>query len=146
MTNTRIYFFVVFAMMLSVYACKKETIAPEPEIAFVSASPLVVTQFKDSIEVVISYKDNTGDIGDESANEFSLAVKDSRLAHPDFYHIQPLTPDNKKLKIEGELKIKINTMFLLGTGTTETTILTIKLKDREGNWSNEIKTPVITIQ
>lgn len=37
-------------------------------------------------------------------------------------------------------------MFLLGTGTSETTILTIKLKDRAGNWSNAIETPVITIQ
>ncbi|MBA3706391.1 MAG: hypothetical protein H0W84_11005, partial [Bacteroidetes bacterium] len=113
---------------------------------FVSAAPFSVTQFKDSVEVVISYKDSNGDIGDESADEFSLQVKDSRLANPDYYHIQPLTPDKKELKIEGTLKVRINTMFLLGSGTSETTILTIKLKDRAGHWSNAIETPVITIQ
>lgn len=133
--------------VLAGLSCKKKEEPPkEPSITFIEASPLVVTEFQDSVIVRFSYKDNNGDLGDESPDEYSLEVKDSRLPNPDYYHIQPLAPLGTSLKIEGELKVKVSSMFLLGNGATEITTLTIKLKDREGNWSNEIVTPTITIQ
>ena len=102
-------------------------------------------QFKDSVEVVIKYADNNGDLGDVSADVNSLQIKDSRLANVDWYHIKPLAPLDVELKIEGQLKIKVNTLFLLGHGHEEFCTLTIKLKDRAGNWSNELRTPAISI-
>ncbi len=143
----RNYLALFFVGLLFVNACKKddEVLAPEPSISLVSVSPLNVEQFKDSVEVTINYKDNNGDIGDESPDEYSLSVRDSRLSEADWYHVQPLAPLTEELVFEGQIKIKINTLFLLGNGSQELTTLTIKLKDRAGNWSNEVVSSAITI-
>ena len=116
-----------------------------PSIELVNVTPTNIAQFKDSVLVTIKYKDNNGDIGDFSPDEYSLSVKDSRLANPDWYHVQPLAPLGHELKFEGQIQVKINSMFLLGNGTQEFSTLSIKLKDRAGHWSNEISTPAITI-
>jgi hypothetical protein len=135
----------LLCILLSFSCKKKKELPPEPTIELVSVSPENVEQFSDSIEVTIKYKDNNGDIGDSSPDIYSLQVKDSRLANPDWYHIQPLAPLDIELKIEGQLKIKLNSMFLLGNGSEELSTLSIKLKDRAGNWSNTIATPPIAI-
>ena len=139
-------FLFLILLSLLVFSCKKDKPMPrEPVIELVSVGPTNIVQFKDSIEVVLKYYDNDGDLGDYLPDENSLMVKDSRLTLPDWYHIPPLAPPDIELKIEGLLKIKINTMFLLGNGNQEFPTLSIKLKDRSGNWSNEIITSTITI-
>lgn len=140
--------FTIIMISLVVSSCKKEdeeTLPPEPVISLLTVGPTNMLQFKDSVIVTIAYKDNNGDIGDESPDEYSLRVKDSRLANPDWYHIQPLAPVGSELKFEGTIRVKINTLFILGNGSQELSNLSIKLKDRAGHWSNEITTPVITI-
>lgn len=129
------------------FSCKKKSadLPPEPTIELVSVSPTNLEQFKDSVVITLNYKDNNGDLGTESPDIYTLQVKDSRLANPDWYHIQPLAPLDHELKIEGSLSIRLNTMFLLGNGTQEFSTLTIKLQDRAGNWSNELVTSPITI-
>ena len=105
---------------LMFFSCKKDKKLPsEPVIELVNVSSAAIEQFKDSIEVTIKYKDNIGDIGDSSPDVYSLQVKDSRLANPDWYHIPPLAPLDIELKIEGQIKVKLNTMFLLGNGNVE---------------------------
>jgi hypothetical protein len=59
--------------------------------------------------------------------------------------IQPLTPPSSKIQIEGELQINLAGLFVLGSDSTETTSFTVKLKDRAGNWSNEVTTSSITV-
>ncbi len=139
------YFFLLILCTCVLFSCKKkkksEALAPEPVIELVNVTPTNIEQFTDSVLVTIKYKDNNGDIGDE----YSLSVKDSRLVNADWYHVQPLAPLGHELKFEGTIQVKINTMFLLGNGTQEFSTLSIKLKDRAGNWSNEISTPAITI-
>ena len=138
--------FLFIFLLIILFSCKKDKpLPPEPTIELVSVTPTNIVQFKDSVQVIIKYKDNNGDIGDQSPDEYSLQVKDSRLTDPDWYHIPPLAPSGYELKIEGQIKIKINTMFLLGNGSQEFSTLSIKLKDRAGHWSNEITTPSITI-
>lgn len=138
--------FVYILAVLLLFSCKKDkTLPPEPTIELISVSPMEVEQFKDSVEIVIKYKDNNGDIGDSSPDVYSLQVKDSRLGNPDWYHIQPLAPLDVELKIEGQIKIRLNTLFLLGNGNEEFSTLTIKLKDRAGNWSNEVATSPIAV-
>lgn len=137
---------LIIATAITFIACKKKEIPPpEPTIELIEVGPTSVVQFKDSVIIKLKYKDNNGDIGDESADELSLEIKDSRLPKPDYQHIKPLAPIGSNVKIEGELKIKLNALFLLGNGTTETTVLTIKLKDQAGNWSNEVSSSPITI-
>lgn len=142
-----ICFIVLLALL--VITCKKKK-EPEPDpvptIEIISITPSTVQEFTDSILIKLKYKDANGDLGDQSPDEHSLYVKDSRLPNPDTYHIKPLAPiSSDNIPIEGELTIKLNSMFLLGTGTSEITTLAIKIKDRAGNWSTEITSPQITI-
>ena len=143
------YIYSLLVISVLVASCKKEEEeklpSSPPTIELVSVTPTEVLQFKDSVIVTISYKDDNGDIGDELPDDYSMRVKDSRLSDPDWYHIQPLAPIGSELKFEGEIRIKINTLFILGNGSQELSNLSIKLKDRAGHWSNEITTPVITI-
>lgn len=140
------YVFIYILIAFTAFSCKKDKPLPkEPSIELVSVTPSNIEQFKDSIEVTIKYKDGDGNLGDVSPDVYSLMVKDSRLVNADWYHIPPLAPLDVEIRIEGTLKIKLNTMFLLGNGSQEFATLTIKLKDRTGNWSNEIITPQIII-
>lgn len=137
-------------LILSITACKKkktsDPVDPVPTIEIVSVTPSVVKEYADSVLIKIKYHDANGDLGDESPDEHSLYVKDSRLPGPDTYHVKPLAPiTGEDINIHGEITIKLNGLFLLGTGTTELTTLYIKMKDRAGNWSAEVASPQITI-
>ena len=61
------------------------------------------------------------------------------------YHLIPLNPPDNQLFIKGIINLKIDAPFLLGSGNLETLFYTIRIQDREGNWSNEISTPLITV-
>lgn len=147
--NLKIYFLILL-IGTAICGCKKkkETTSEQiaPSIELLSITPQNVKEFKDSISILLKYKDVNGDLGDSNPDELSLEVRDSRLQSADKYHIQPLAPNTgKDISIEGELRIKLNSMFLLGAGTSEQSILTIKLKDRAGNWSNEVTSQPIII-
>lgn len=145
------HFKILFTFLLAgiFFSCKKKSesaSAPEPTIEIISVTPTTVTEFKDSILIKIKYKDSNGDLGDVSPDEHSLEIKDSRLPTADMYHVKPLAPiSDKDISIEGELTVKLNSLFLIGSGTSENTTFVIKLKDRSGHWSNEITSPQITI-
>jgi hypothetical protein len=140
--------FLLVTFLFSI-ACKKkqeEVLPPDPVLELIEVTPDSIQQFRDSVVVRIKYKDNDGDLGDESPDVYSMLVKDDRLNAPDHYHVSPLAPLGTTLKIEGELKVKLNGMFLIGNGKTETTLLKIKIQDRAGHWSNELVTPKIVIK
>ena len=137
--------------ILLFFSCSKkeddeDVISNEPKISLVSITPQEVENFNNSVTLVISYKDNNGDLGFDDPDQFSLWVKDSRLDSADYYHIPPLAPLNKNLIIQGKLEIILNSIFLLGNGNEEIITLSIKLRDRANNWSNIITTPTITIK
>ena len=143
MNKLIIYTFTIILL----FSCKKEEEAysDTPEIEFISISPSTNPEFSQNIKLVISYKDGDGDIGTEDPDEYTLLIHDSRLPAADEYHIQPLTPPNSSIQIEGELNINLAGLFVLGTGTSESTTFTVKLKDRAGNWSNLITTSSIQV-
>jgi len=149
MKNSLKNIFFMFVLGSLVLSCKKKEEPPpppEPELEFVSVSATSVKQYEDSIVVTLKYKDVNGDLGDLSPDELSLRVKDGRLQNSDGYHVKPLAPVlEENIPIEGDLKVKLSSLFLLGTGNTEVTTLKIKIKDRAGNWSNEVSTPQIVI-
>jgi len=133
---------------LVVTSCKKKTqfvYDIVPEIRLISAAPVTIKQFQDSVVVTIEYQDGDGDIGFEHPDSMSLSVQDSRLTQPDWYFVQPIGPPGHELSIEGTLTFKLNGTYLLGSGGTEKIVYYIKLKDRANNWSNEIQTPEITV-
>ena len=148
MKNLKLYISLLVIFVVLTFACKKkeEQLSPEPEIELISVTPTEMVQFESGVTVILKYKDNNGDLGFEDPDELSLSAKDSRLEVADWYHIPPLSPPDHELKIEGELKVELKKLFLLGNGSQEITTFTIKIKDREGNWSNEIITPAITVR
>lgn len=149
MKNASIISVFVF-FILSASSCTKEIQHsegnPVPFISLQKTEPTEVIQFKDSLKITINYEDGDGDLGFENADINSLEVKDSRLAKPDFYYVPPQAPLGHKIYIKGSLQIQIKNLFLLGSGSMETTTLELRIKDRAGNWSNKITTPVITIK
>ena len=138
---------LIFLLLIAlIFSCKKEeAYSTTPLIEFVSLSPSTTNEFSSDVKLVISYKDGDGDIGTEDPDTYSLYVKDARLPRADEFHVQPLSPPGSSIQIEGDLNIKIPGLFVLGSDSTEKTTFTVKLKDRAGNWSNEITTSTITI-
>lgn len=139
-------FLILFPAFM--FSCKETTNLtgnPVPRIALVKIEPTIVTQFADSLKITLSYEDGDGDLGFVNADINSLEVQDERLAKPDFYYVPPLAPVDSKIRIKGQLVMKLRNVFLLGSGNIETTSFTIKIKDRAGNVSNPVKTPEITI-
>jgi len=138
--------FLVFMLIASLSACKKDEVDKSPAIRLLGMAPLSLVQYDESITITIGYSDIDGDLGYDNPDEYALEIKDNRLINPDLYHIPPLAPIGSDVAISGELTVMINTLFLLGNGTQELTSFTIKMKDRAGNWSEEITTPQVTIR
>ena len=139
-------FSILLLVMIACLSCKKEEPSKSPVIELVEITPLSLVQYNEPVHITIGYTDLDGDIGYESPDEYALQIKDNRLIDPDWYHVPPLSPVGSNVAIEGNLTIKINSLFLLGNGSQEFTSFTIKIKDRADNWSEEITTPQVTIR
>jgi hypothetical protein len=138
-------FFSIVALTTMQGCKKKEEKIEAPKLTFKALSSTSLLQFKDSLTVTFSYEDNDGDIGFYDADSSSVYIQDKRLTHPDLYYLKPLNPPNLKPRIKGDIQLGLRNMFLLGSGSSETTSFTIWIKDRKGNISNSIVTPEITI-
>lgn len=141
---------IIFCLsILLMQACKKEEEKAGPNspplISIAEVSADTITEFQDSLLIILNYEDVQGNLGNPNPDILDLEVKDSRLASPDMYHVKPLAPEGYTLHIKGSLRIKINTLFLLGTGNAETTRFTIRLRDRDGLWSEPAETEMVTI-
>lgn len=137
---------LILGSVLLFFSCKKEEVMPAtPEIALLDASPGLVHEFQDHVTIRFSYKDGDGDLGQSDPDDYSLWVKDSRLANADGYHIPPLAPLDSEVPIQGQLEVDLTTLFLLGSSGEEVMTYTFQIVDRAGNRSNSITTPPITI-
>lgn len=137
---------VLFLLFLSLTSCEKEeALDPVPSIEFKSISASEVENFNNQLVVKIAYQDEDGDLGEQDPDSYSLRIRDARLDDFDWYHVPPLTPQSEELNIEGEFEIELNALFLLGNGDQESTTLSFQLRDRAGNWSNTVQSPLILI-
>lgn len=128
--------------------CKNEELTGDSNVPFikmVGVSATTVLQFKDSLTITIEYSDGDGDIGATNPDQNDIQIKDKRLSKADYYFIKPLSPPGTTIKTKGTIAIQMKNVFLLGTANSETTTFEIKLRDRSGNWSNSVFTPIITI-
>ncbi|MCB9170291.1 MAG: hypothetical protein H6597_05580 [Flavobacteriales bacterium] len=126
--------------------CRKdEVMSSTPEIALVDLSPTLVAAFGDPVHLKLSYKDGNGDLGTEDPDDRTLEIKDSRLSAPDTYHVQPLAPLDSEVPIQGELDVQLDPLFLIGNGDQESVTFSIRIRDREGNWSNTVVSPTVII-
>ena len=137
---------ILLLLAVACFSCKKEEPSKSPVLELIEITPLSLVQYSEPVYISVGYSDLDGDIGYESPDEYALQIKDNRLIDPDWYHVPPLSPVGSNVTIEGDLTIKISSLFLLGNGSQEFTSFTIKVQDRAGNWSEEITTPQITIR
>ncbi|MFM2226256.1 MAG: hypothetical protein RJA07_2458 [Bacteroidota bacterium] len=134
--------------------CKKDSqpsinppISTTPEIEFIDAIPTTVKQFNDSIKFTIKFTDGDGNVGDISADSFSLFVIDNRNSTlVERYHIPPVAPLNSSIVVQGQFSVILkNTILLNSANASETTTFSFKLKDRTGNFSNTVQSGTITV-
>ena len=149
-TKYKIYFFVICFGCLLFNGCTKDealntTGNPIPLIKLISVSSKQLKQFKDSLVITFEYTDGDGDIGETNPDVNDLEIKDQRLSRADYYFVKPLTPLDANIKVKGTITVQMKNTFLLGTADSEITVFELRLRDRAGNWSNTIKTDVITI-
>ena len=137
----------IFALMC-LASCEQKNLEDSPVPPVVSIlliSPDTIKQFQDSVIVILRYEDMNGDLGNPDADVGVVEIKDSRLAQPDWYHVQPLAPLDVNIKIEGTLRIKLNSVFLLGNGSIEPVRFAIRMKDRAGNFSAAVQSEILYI-
>ena len=140
--NTAIY----AGLIVLVVGCKKEEAPdPAPVLEFVGISATEVVEFSNALTVTINYSDVNGDLGSPDPDENTVRVRDARLPDYDWYHLQPLTPNLEELNISGSFVLELNPLFILGNGVEEVTTFTVQVRDRAGNWSNEVVTPQVRI-
>lgn len=140
-----IYILLLFVSFL--LACESEVpfgpFSNEPLLHELWLSPDSLREHGDSLFIWVEYEDANGDIGFSSADQKSLWVKDSRLEEADLYHIAPLTPIGTSVHIQGRLKINLGSLFLISNDEEEQIVFQVKLRDREGNWSNELSSDTL---
>lgn len=141
-----IYYISLALLLISCDSTVAVPLREEPILDVESISPTDLKEFDEKITLVLFYRDEQGDLGDPDPDEHSLFIKDSRLPDSDTYHVQPITQVGEEVPVEGSLEIDLGRVFLLGNGTEETFFYTIQLKDREGNWSEAIQSPSITVR
>jgi hypothetical protein len=141
--------YLLLVLLLALTGCEKEATQlpfPEvPQIRLIEVSRTEVKEFTDTLEILLHYQDGDGDLGQWDPDLPSLVVKDARLGKADSFHLQPLAPPGARVPLEGELRVRLPPLFLLGNGSSETTRFRIKLLDRAGHESNEVQTPNIRI-
>ena len=135
--------FILISILLML-SCEKEDDSLF-NISLLSTSPISLQEFQENIIVEIEYEHSKGFMGFYDPDYLSLEVKDSRLVNADYYHLIPLNPPDNELEIKGIIKLEIDAPFILGSGNLETLFFTIRIQDREEEWSNDISTPLISV-
>ena len=149
------YLNIIFvALIFLVFSCKTDEgdilLTEEPIIELIEVTPTSnqVQQYTDELIFKISYSDGDGDLGTNDPDIPSIELVDSR--DPSVltfnYHLSPRAPEGTNIKITGELNIVLDHTILIDENNdSEKTTFKIRLKDRAGNWSNEVETSEITI-
>ncbi|MDG2059078.1 MAG: hypothetical protein P8J34_02865 [Flavobacteriales bacterium] len=134
----------VSLLVFIISSCKKEDDSLF-NISLLSTSPISLQEFQENIIVEIEFEHSEGFMGFYDPDYLSLEVKDSRLTNADYYHLIPLNPPDNELEIRGIIQLEIDAPFILGSGNLETLFFTMRIQDREGEWSNDISTPLISV-
>lgn len=136
------YIGIIFGIIFLGSSCKQGEeplpYADGPILHRIWVSQDSIRQFQDSIYIELNYEDATGDLGFSSIDQKSLWIKDSRLKQADMYHIPPLAPEDVEVHIQGTLRINLGSLFLLSNDEVEQVVYKAKIRDREGNWSEEV--------
>lgn len=161
----RIYFYLIFLAIAGITACTKTPDYPkEPRLTYKGVNKTVITQGSttapnDTLVVSFTFTDGDGDLGDgDSLNIFLFDSRDSSLTPG---NIKPIPEQGSGNGISGEILVTLatkapasklccifpdrRTCFTDPRYAQDTFSYSIQMRDRAGNWSNSIRTDVITI-
>lgn len=143
MKKSIFYCFIVLAFT----SCKdnESELSYVPNLEFISISPLEITEFKEKVSLVIKYEDNDGDLGENNPDVKNLFITDQRNGVQYTYRIPQLSPNGSNIRITGNLEINLNSLSVVGSGTSESVIFNIYAIDRAGNQSNTITSSSIIV-
>ena len=163
------YFVIIVVSFFAVWGCvSPPEYAIEPEIKFLSLSRDTIDAF-DSLKITIEFTDGDGDLGidDPQGNctacpdnadaclehpTVNLFIKDSRDGCTNGAHIPKIIPKGTTDAISGEISFLPfsspckNGISPLEGPPYDTVYYLIKIRDRAGNVSNEITTPMIIVR
>ena len=137
--------YILVALLLLGFSCKKEEVDPEFRITLKNTTPTNLQEFQENVMVTIEYQHPEGFMGFSDPDYLSLEIHDSRLTNPDFYHLQPLSPPNQTISIQGKINVEIDSPFRFGNGNSETLTYSLRIQDNKSKWSNTVTTPIITV-
>ena len=133
--------------MVLLFSCTKDdTISVVPTIEFKSITPSIAQEYIDDINIIISYTDADGDLGENNPDVYNLFVLDNRNGIEYKFRIPELTPNGNEIAIEGNFNIKINGSGITNSSTSQQVNYDIYVTDRGGNVSNTVSTSYITIE
>jgi len=159
--------YIILATIVVLSGCIKPPEYPDaPEITTAVISTNLIPQF-DTIRITLEFTDGDGDIGykdidtsecnlcDSSCLEhptFNLFLFDSRTGCMTPYNVPFIPEKGSSDAISGEISIVSPTIFCVPDGNIvgvnppfDTLFYYIQLRDREGNLSNIIETPIIIV-
>ena len=144
------YVSILFFLLLF-FACKKKDnliISDLPSIELLSVNKTEIKEFTDSLVFTVSYRDGDGNLGTESPDSTVIEIIDNRDPQNLVfgYHLSPRSPNGTSLIVQGQLQLVLKNIIILNSAnTTESTVFSIRIKDRAQNWSNRVETGEISI-
>ncbi len=155
------FYILFFILLLGNSACKKDEVVPvitndttytnfelisdTPSISFVSIMPDVVQEYQDSIQIIISYRDGGGDLGDSDPALRNLFVRDLRNNILYAYRIPKLSPDGSDITVQGNFSIVISNTIITNGSSEQKVQYEVYITDRAGHVSNTILSPEIKV-
>lgn len=148
-------------------SCSEPPVYPiEPRIEYIGLNQNSIEQSRDAsipldtIEIRFSFTDGDGDLG--STDSINIHLEDSRDGTLQLFKVNPIPQIGAGKGLNGEIKIlltnsPITRYFCCTFPNTNLTCLAskqfpkdelfykIRIRDRAGNWSNEIQTDKISI-
>ncbi|MEM6630573.1 MAG: hypothetical protein AAF694_12920 [Bacteroidota bacterium] len=145
---------IIFPLSLFfLFGCNNDPgFSNEPTLTFVDIQPRSPRQFRDTINITVSFTDGDGDLGDDNNEVKNIFVIDNRpwLTEEQaqlFFTVPNLTPNTKNPAIQGTITVQIPpTIIRPGLGLTEeATTFDVFVIDRADNESNRVTTDSITV-
>ena len=138
---------LIYILIMVLLSCTKDdTFSVVPTIEFKSISPSTAQEYIDDINIIISYTDGDGDLGENNPDVYNLFVLDNRNGIQYRFRIPELSPNGNEIAIEGNFNIKINGSGITNSSTSQQVNYDIYVTDRAGNSSNIVSTSFITIE
>lgn len=138
-------FILALGLLVSCTPDDEPAFSVVPEIELVGISSDTIVEFEGVLVIKIKYRDGDGNLGLEDPDRNSIFVRDARLQDYDGFYLGPIAPLGEEIAISGELDIEFPSLFIFGSSESETSRFYVYIQDRDGNQSNEVITPDVTI-